>query len=81
METKIKLLKDRLPDFLVRNARIYPILGKGIHELEDHECLALFDPIEVGIELILDEEIERARRAEKVKEAQTALDAVNPATE
>jgi hypothetical protein len=74
MEDKIKKLEEYLPEFLVRNRRIYPILGKGIHDLNDAECLELFDPIQVGIELILDEEIERTETAKKIREAQTALD-------
>ncbi len=74
MVDKIKMLKDRLPEFLAKNHRIYSVLGKGIHELTEEECLKMFDPIETGIELILDEELTRAEKERKIQEAQKALD-------
>jgi hypothetical protein len=32
-------LSDSLPEFLVSNRRIYKVLSKGIHELDEEECL------------------------------------------
>jgi hypothetical protein len=76
MGDKVKVLADRLPEFLVRNSRIYPIMGKGVHELTDDECLAIFKPIQKAIELILDAEIEHSEKEAKTKEAQRALDQI-----
>ena len=39
---RIKLLRGFLPDILVDNAKIYSVLSKGVHELEEKECLAVF---------------------------------------
>ena len=65
MNEKILLLKDQLPSFLVENREMYSILSKGIHDLSETECLKYFPVIRTGIELILDEELERKARREK----------------
>ena len=67
MHEKISLLKEYLPETLVKNANIYSILSKGIHDLTEDECLEHFSTIRLGIELILDEEIEKREREKKVK--------------
>ena len=41
MSEKIELLEHYLPDFLVRNKKVYSILSRGIHELQEEECLIL----------------------------------------
>lgn len=64
---KIIKLKDYLPESLVENASIYSILSKGIHSLSEDECLRHFDPLKLGIELILDQEIERRNREAKAR--------------
>jgi hypothetical protein len=64
---------DRLPEFLVRNSVLHSILSKGIHELEEEECLAAFNSCRVGIELILDEQIEKKNRAAKIEAASRAI--------
>lgn len=64
---KIEMLKDSLPDVFVENKPVYPILSKGIHDLEEQECLDAFDVIRGCIELILDEKIEELQRNKKAK--------------
>src|SRR5262245_58568407 len=54
MDEKIRLLEDKLPGFLVENRAIYSILSSGVHELTEQRCLDIFEPLRVGIELILD---------------------------
>jgi hypothetical protein len=73
MDEKISALKDYLPDFLVKNKVIYGILSKGVHELTDNECLSIFSPMKIGIELILDDKIEKKKKEEKIKEAEKAI--------
>ncbi|MCA1622228.1 MAG: hypothetical protein LC768_12935 [Acidobacteria bacterium] len=63
---KILSLKDYLPTFLVENRNLYGIVSKGIHELTEEECLEYFPVIKAGIELILDDEIERISKEEKI---------------
>lgn len=73
MAEKIDLLKDELPNFLVENKSLYGILSKGIHELSEEECLDSFQIVKLGIELILDEKIEKINRQKKMEEAKKAL--------
>lgn len=67
MDEKIVLLKNHLPQTLVGNAGMYTILSRGIHALSEDDCLKYFDTIRLGIELILDEKIEREERQKKLK--------------
>jgi len=76
MEEKITKLKDYLPEFLVKNRKIYSILSKGIHELSEEECLTHFEALKVGIEIILDQKLEEKKREEKIKGAQISLEAI-----
>ncbi len=73
MEDKIKLTAPHLPEFLVQNKTMYSILSLGVHELNEDECLAHFDTLRVGIELILDEKLNELKKAEKLKDASIKL--------
>ncbi|MCD8423604.1 hypothetical protein LNI94_11985 [Tenacibaculum finnmarkense genomovar ulcerans] len=64
---KINLAKDSLPKFLVENRKIYSILSKGIHELEEEECKEYFPILRTAIEIILDEQIEKKEKEKKNK--------------
>ncbi len=76
MIEKIELLKNYLPDFLVANKSIYGILSLGIHELTEQDCLKHFESVRVGIELILDEKIEKLNKQNKIEEAQRRIQSV-----
>ena len=65
MDQKITLLKDHLPSFLVENATIYGILSKGIHELQEGECLDYFPAVRAAIQLVLEDRIIIKRRDEE----------------
>lgn len=67
MDEKIEMLKDVLPHFLVENKSIYGIISKGIHQLTEEECLAMFDILRTSIELILDEKKEMMEKESKMK--------------
>jgi len=77
MDEKIKLLEDYLPKFLVENRSLYTILSKGIHELDESECLEYFDAVRIGIEQILDEKIVQQEKEKKAKEAKEAVQTVS----
>ena len=70
---KIELLKPFLPDFLVENRTLYGILSVGIHSLKEEDCLAYFETVRVGIELILDEKLEKFQKQLKIEEAKKKL--------
>lgn len=76
MVEKIELLKNYLPDFLVANKSIYGVLSLGIHELNEQDCLKHFEAVRVGIELILDEKIEKLNKQAKIDEAQKRIQSV-----
>lgn len=73
MAEKIELLKSHLPEFLVENKTLYNILSLGIHNLKEQDCLAYFETVRVGIELILDEKLEEYAKAKKLEEAKKRI--------
>lgn len=73
MDEKIDLLKFFLPEFLVENRGIYSILSKGVHALNEDECLQHFDILLIGIEIILDQKIEALQKESRVQEAKKAI--------
>ena len=63
---KIKMLEGYLPDILVKNATIYGILSKGIHELSEEECRKYFPVVKECIYQILGMwESERRKKADE----------------
>lgn len=73
MVEKIEILKDHLPQFLVTNKNMYGILSSGIHELTEQDCLKYFEAVKVGIEIILDEKVEKLSKEKKIIEANKKL--------
>lgn len=73
MSEKIALLRAHLPEFLVDNKGLYSILSKGIHELDEEECLAAFPVVKVGIEIILDDKLEKSNREKKLADAKKTI--------
>ncbi len=67
MDEKIVILKHYLPIFLVQNRKLYGILSKGVHQLTEQECLAIFPSVKLGIELILDEKLLEFQRQKKIQ--------------
>lgn len=80
MNEKIAILSANLPAFLVENKSMYSILSKGIHELSENDCLAAFPVIKVGIEIILDDKLEKINREKKLEEAKRAISALGSKT-
>ena len=73
---RIKLLKDNLPPFIVQHAQLYSILSAGVHTLSDQDCFRHFPLVRASIEHILDEEIRRKEKDDKVKALEAALGAL-----
>lgn len=73
MHEKIKTLAHQLPDFLVQHSGIYSVLSKGIHELSEDVCLEHFDVLKAGIELILEEKLEKHQKELKHQEISKAI--------
>jgi hypothetical protein len=67
IQERVTAIAATLPPALVTNKAIYAIMSKGIHELEEQECLAYFDVLKQAIILILEQdEAARARREQEV---------------
>ncbi|WP_024834015.1 hypothetical protein [Ruminiclostridium josui] len=77
VDQKINIIKEHLPAFLVENRIIYSVLSKGIHELSEKECLDNFEPLKLGIELILDERKELIERNRKIEEAKKSIQKIH----
>ena len=73
---KVILAKDRLPKVLVENTKVYSVLSKGIHSLTEEECLEIFNPILMAIELILDERLEKIERDRKLEKMNKDLNKI-----
>ena len=67
---KIEMLGEYLPQALVDNKNLYGIISKGIHELDEKECLTMFPNVQIGIELILDDILAEKERTKKEKALQ-----------
>ncbi|MGJ5096743.1 hypothetical protein ACQR18_32015 [Bradyrhizobium oligotrophicum] len=56
MKEKIELLTNYLPEFLVKNAKLYSILSLGVHELDEKDCLAFFPVLRQSTIWILEQD-------------------------
>lgn len=79
MADRIRLLDQYLPEFLVENRALYSVLSLGVHELTEEDCLAHFEVVRAGIELILDEKIEADRKARKIEATRKSVAALENA--
>jgi len=78
MEEKIDSLKNELPKNLVDNSKfLYGILSKGIHQLEEDECLLYFDVVYLAIKNILDEKIRMKKQEENESKVKKELQKIS----
>jgi hypothetical protein len=73
MDDRIDLMKNHLPDFMVKGRKFYGILSTGLHQLKEDECLAFFDIARRSIVFILDED---HRKREQLSERKAAMQAI-----
>ncbi|RYG88810.1 MAG: hypothetical protein EON59_03200 [Alphaproteobacteria bacterium] len=66
MAERIVALKDYLPEAVSKNAVVWKILSRGVHELSEEDCQAIFPVMQAAIMQMLEQESHRqkARRAE-----------------
>lgn len=77
IDDKISLLADFLPPRLVENRTLYGILSKGLHELGEEECRNHFGVVRAGIEIILEEKVQKARRIQRAEKISKEVAALN----
>lgn len=78
MGEKIELLKGHLPEFMVKNAKIYGILSQGIHELSEKDCNAFFPIMRSSIVMILDEDKKKLEELRLKAELEQAIQQFTP---
>lgn len=76
MDEKIAYFAAELPDFLVKNKVVYGILSKGIHELEENECLQYFEILKDSIFFILEENKQKKDQENAKKEVSAQLSTI-----
>lgn len=76
VEDKIKLLSEYLPKPLVDNKAVYGVISKGIHELDEDECIKYFPVIEQLIKMCLDESIAKKKKKSDEEELKKKLAAI-----
>ncbi len=73
MNERIDFLRSHLPDFLVRNSRIYSILSLGVHELDEKSCLAFFPVLRSSTIVILEEDKKKKEDLDRQKALEKAI--------
>jgi len=58
-------LSEMLPDFLRGKKVLYEILSKGIHELNENECIEHFIEVRDAIEEILDDKMQQEQKQDR----------------
>lgn len=74
---KLNILKKKLPETLTQNPRLYSIISKGIHELDEAECLLYFEALKECILLSLDDLIEEKRRKKSKERIKSELSRID----
>lgn len=73
MSDRIQLLRNHLPEFLVRNKAIYSIMSVGVHELDEKECLAFFPVLRTSTIVILEEDKKKKEELQRQAELEKAI--------
>lgn len=73
MEEKVSIVRNHIPDLLYENRSIYGILSKGIHELNEEECLSAFPILKKSIIFILDDDLRKKEEIRQRAELSAAL--------
>lgn len=81
MKEKIEHLKNHLPDFLVKNAKLYSILSLGVHELTEKDCLAFFPVLRQSTIWILEQDKKKQEELAQQRQLEEAISKFNPKKE
>jgi hypothetical protein len=80
MKEKIELLKNHLPEFLVKNAKLYSILSLGVHELDEKDCLAFFPVLRQSTIWILEQDKKKQEELAQQKALEQAIAKFSPSS-
>lgn len=73
MEDKLQAVGAHIPEWMVRNRKLYSILSLGLHELSEETCKQAFPAVKEAILALLEQHAEQARRDSRAKQAEKAL--------
>ncbi|MEO9892455.1 hypothetical protein [Aurantibacter sp.] len=73
MSEKVSLLKNYLPELVVKYKKLYGIVSKGIHQLKEQECLEYFPVLKDAIILILEKDYLKKEIEETEKNIESNL--------
>lgn len=62
---KIDALSGSLPSFMVENKKVYSVLSKGVHELNENECGQYYELLRASIIMMLEQEREIKERHDR----------------
>ena len=74
---RIELLKHHLPPFMVENKRVYGLLSKGIHELDEKTCGKLYELLNQSSLLMLEQEKDLAEKQSLEANLKSAIQNLN----
>ncbi|MCL2197768.1 MAG: hypothetical protein FWB80_02490 [Defluviitaleaceae bacterium] len=77
MEEKIDAVKSFIPSFITTSRNIYGILSKGIHELNEDECLGFFPVLKESIEMILEQKVKLKEEKQKEESLKKAISSIS----
>ena len=75
---RIELLENHLPPFLVQNKKLYGMLSQGIHELDEQQCLSIFEVIRASTVIILDEDKKKKKELTLRENLERAIASYTP---
>jgi hypothetical protein len=70
---RIQILKPFLPQYLIENPNLYSVISKGIHEINEEECLKYFPIVSSILDFILTEMKDKIELEERKKAMQSEL--------
>lgn len=73
---RIKLLKGHLPDIVTSNPSIYGIVSKGIHELNEDECIKYFPVLQEAIFMILRQWSQKRKEQDAIKKLEASISSI-----
>jgi hypothetical protein len=73
MKDKIEFLKNHLPEFLIKNTKLYSILSLGVHELNEKDCLAFFPVLRQSTIWILEQDKKKKEELDQQRGLEEAI--------
>ncbi len=75
-EELVHELEDALPELLIENSLPFRVLSKGIHDLDEDECLAYYEVLRQSVEEILDDQMRKDESESRRKSISAKLSGI-----